>query len=433
MSPYGECVEIQRVVTVVLHTVPAQHTAVRAECARLWNRLVAIHRWHRRRRRPWPPETALKSHFKRRFALHSQTVQALIEKFLANIETTRTNRAAGDRNARYPHRLKKYVTAIWKDQAVKRDGNRLVLPMGRGRNPLRIRVPALPPGDIAKVELGFGELYVTLASEIAVPDRSEKTGAGDLGIVHTIAMTDGEQTRIVVGRGIRSVAQGHNKAKAALTALRARCIKSSRRYQRLTHAIRKAARKRENVQRNALHHVANIVREFVVERNLGTFHIGEITEMNRGKRRKRSRRLNQEVGSVPLGQLVGYLEYKLAAVGCALASGDEAYTSQTCPACGARSKPHGRVYTCHACHFTGARDQVGCWNILNKSVNGSITPGAMVPHATLKYLRPVKMRKHRTQSGVVPLTPGMLLGTTHSAEDAHGDVSEALGAVASAA
>jgi putative transposase len=424
--------QIHRVVTIALHDLPPSHTAVRAECARLWNRLMRLHQWFRKHRRLWPTDALLKAHFKGRFALHSQTIQGIIERFVANIDTTRTNRAAGDRAARYPHRHKSFVTPIWKDQAVKREGTRLVLPMGRGRKPLAIRVPQLPPGKIAKVELGYGELYVTLSNDIEVPVRSEKAGGGDLGIIHTIAMTDGIQTQIVVGRGLRSIAQGHSKTKAQLSALRDRCRKGSRRWRRLNRAMRKAGRRRENLQRNALHHVANMVRDFVVERDLGTFHIGDVTEMNRGKRNKRSRRLNQEVGNVPLGQLVGYLDYKLAAVGCVLRSGDEAYTSQTCPVCGQRTKPHGRIYTCRACGFTAARDAVGCWNILNKCVTGTITPGALVPNGNLKYLRPVKMRASK-RSGVALLRPGMLLGKTHTAEGAHGNTSEALGAVSSAA
>jgi putative transposase len=422
-----------RVVTIALREIPASHTGVRAECARLWNRLAHLHRWFRKRRLPWPTEGALKAHFKGRFALHSQTIQGLIERFCANVEATKTNRAKGDRRARYPHRCKSYVTPLWKGQSIRRDGTRLALPMGKGRKPLRVRLPALPAGKIVKVELGFGHLYVTLTNEVAVPARSERVGAGDLGIIHTIAMTDGRQTQMVVGRGLRSVAQGHNKAKAELSALRDRCARGSRRARRLTRAIRKAARRRENLQRNALHHAANLVRDFVADRNLGTFHVGDVTEMNHGKRGKRSRQLNQEVGNVPLGQFVAYLEYKLSAVGCALSIGDESYTSQTCPACGEKTKPHGRFYTCRGCRFTAARDQVGCWNILNKCVYGTIIPGALVPSGTPKYLRPVVMRSHRPRSGVAPLTPGTLLGTTPAADGAHGDVGEALGAVLSAA
>ena len=114
-------------------------------------------------------------------------------------------------------------------------------------------------------------MFSGITDEIKVPVRSEKAVAGDLRIIHTIAMTDGARTTMIVGRGIRSVAQGHNKAKADLTTLRARRAKGSRCRRRLTRAICKATRRLECVQRDALHDTANIVRDFAVERDFGTF------------------------------------------------------------------------------------------------------------------------------------------------------------------
>ena len=423
-----------RVLTIQLADLSPEHSAVRAECARLWNRMVRLHRWFRQRRLPWPTCAQFEKHFKRRFALHSQTIQAVIQRFFANIETTRTNRAAGDRAARYPHRLKSFMTPVWKDQAIKVRGNRLILPMGKGRRPLRVRIPALLPGKIAKVELGFGELYVTLTLARATRQQSGTgVAAGDLGVIHTVAMTDGRDSLAVVGRGLRSVVQGHNKAKAQIVAQLARCTKGSRRWKKLRRALGKRRRKTRNIVRNLLHHASNVVREFVQERSIGTFHVGDVTELNRGKAGKRSRRLNQETGNVPLGQFVAYLDYKLAAIGCELRVGDEAYTSQTCPRCLARTKPKGRIYRCRGCGFSAPRDQVGSWNFLNKSVNGCITPGAMVPNGKLKYLRPVAMRKRRRSNGVVPVTPAMLLGKTSVADGVHREMGETLGVAASAA
>ncbi|MHB8480753.1 MAG: hypothetical protein ACYDA5_10135, partial [Vulcanimicrobiaceae bacterium] len=73
------------------------------------------------------------------------------------------------------------------------------------------------------------------------------------------------------------------------------------------------------------------------------------------------------------------------------------------------------------CSFSAARDQVGSWNFLNKCVNGSIQPGAMVPQDRVKYLRPVVMRKRREQSVVDPLATGspqgVLLPMTLAADD----------------
>ncbi len=60
-------------------------------------------------------KTQLKAHFKRRLPLHSQTVQALIEKFCATIDGVRTKHQSGDKHARYP----RFFNPIFKGQALK--------------------------------------------------------------------------------------------------------------------------------------------------------------------------------------------------------------------------------------------------------------------------------------------------------------------------
>jgi Transposase and inactivated derivatives len=129
----------------------------------------------------------------------------------------------------------------------------------------------------------------------------------------------------------------------------------------------------------------------------------------RGKRKKMSKRTNQENANNPLGVFVGYLKYKLARIGAKIERISERYTSQTCPACGHRHKPGGRLYRCK-CGFEGVRDEVGAVNILNKHAHdGELVPGRMIPQGKIKYLRPVT-----TRSVVVPLTPGKWLGMTQT-------------------
>ena len=86
----------------------AKASDARRAAGDLWTRLVKIHRFCRRRHWPWPTDSQLKAHFKRRFPLHSQTVQALIEKFSATIDGVRTKRKHGDPRARYPFRRRRY-------------------------------------------------------------------------------------------------------------------------------------------------------------------------------------------------------------------------------------------------------------------------------------------------------------------------------------
>jgi IS605 OrfB family transposase len=184
---------------------------------------------------------------------------------------------------------------------------------------------------------------------------------------------------------------------------------------RLTKAIRKAGRRRENIQRNFLHHAANSVSKFCQERSVGTLFVGDVTEMNRNKRGSRSKRLHQEVGNIPWGQFISYLDYKLAQVGCKISVTTERYTTQTCPACGERRKVAGRNYSCRACGFSAARDQVGTWNILNQGVNEFIQPGAFVPTSKPTYRRPVKMRASK-RNVVDLMTSGKLRATTPVAD-----------------
>ena len=58
------------------------------------------------------------------------------------------------------------------------------------------------------------------------------------------------------------------------------------------------------------------------------------------------------------------MENKLSRYGIELVKVSEAFSSQTCPHCGAKYKPNGRNYICK-CGYEQHRDLVGAMNILN--------------------------------------------------------------------
>jgi putative transposase len=72
---------------------------------------------------------------------------------------------------------------------------------------------------------------------------------------------------------------------------------------------------------------------------------------------------------------------------------DEHYSSQTCPHCGHRHKPRGRLYTCPACRFQSHRDVVGQINILSAYVHGA--PGKLPVPVRLKHRIPHNLRVMR--------------------------------------
>ena len=78
---------------------------------------------------------------------------------------------------------------------------------------------------------------------------------------------------------------------------------------------------------------------------------------------------------------------------------NEAYSSQTCPVCGERSKQR-RIYRCLSCGASSPRDAIGAVNILSLGAQGAMLPGRFLPEQ-VKYLRPWP-RQPRSSSGGHP-------------------------------
>jgi len=395
----------------------AKASEARRAAGDVWTRLLKIHRFCRRRHWPWPTEAQLKAHFKRHFPLHSQTVQALIEKFCATIDGVRTKRRNGDKQARYPWRFRRYFNPIFKSQALKIQGSHLILSRGRRREPIRVHLPeALPPGRVAQAELGFDEIYLTITRKISDPPpaSSGKAGGLDIGVIHLGMVSDGDHALAIAGRGLRSVKQGRAKAHAKLRKKRARTKPGSRRRKRLNRARYRISQKVEQVTRNALHHAANQIVDFCVAHHLTVLYAGDLGTLNHKKRHHRSRRTNQDVGALEFGRFERYLAYKLRRHGILLLKISEAYTSQTCPRCGHLTKVAGRTYHCRACGYRAHRDGVGAVNILNKGMHsGEIRPGELLVPLRITYRRPVPLRGALRRS---PAEPREIAGRINGSE-----------------
>ncbi|MCD8476002.1 MAG: hypothetical protein LRY40_05945 [Shewanella fodinae] len=241
-----------RVIKINIGAPTTAQTLLRLESGRLWQRLVKLHKYCRRRQWQWPTQGQLEKHFKARFNLHSQTIQAIIGKFVANIDSTRSKRKSGDKKARYPWRdKKKFQVVMWKAGAIKRQGNRLSLSNGKTGQKLQVKLPTnLPMGKIVAAELGFRELRITLSNEVVEPlSAGLNVVAGDMGVIHTTVMTDGVKSLGIVGRGLRSLIQGKNRKLAIYSELLSKTKKGSRRNSKLRIVkARMLAKYRQRVQ-----------------------------------------------------------------------------------------------------------------------------------------------------------------------------------------
>lgn len=125
-----------------------------------------------------------------------------------------------------------------------------------------------------------------------------------------------------------------------------------------------------------------------MERKVGTLAVGDVRDaadqVNLGKQS------NQKIANWSHGKMRRYIEYKAQAAGIATELVDEAYTSQTCPICGERYKPKGRVYRCPACGFISHRDAVGAANIRSVRLFG--IPGKSPPGEVM-YRHPFNQRE----------------------------------------
>lgn len=358
----------------------ATFSASRQEAARLWNDLVVRHHRIRRLCWKWPSKArwqrwAIKP--KGRYpGLSAQSTQQIIGEFCEAVDSCRQLRKNGQTEARYPWKLRRYRDVVYTNQDARVRDGRLILPHGKS-GMLRLRLPdtITLPGRLMEVRLSYG--IVRLICEVADVARPQLTVIGvDLGVNTLIAATDGQKVILISGRAAKATVQYRNKQLARLQHAQAACMKHSRHYKRLQRRkytmLGKTARRVRDLCHKATRQVAQAFPG-------AACYVGE--PFNDAAQRI-GRKQAQQVSTACTRKIIQLLDYKTA--GALTLS--EAYSSQTCPVCGERSR-HRRIYRCPHCGATGPRDAIGAANILSLGVHGEMLQGRAVPQH-IKYLRP---------------------------------------------
>jgi putative transposase len=358
------------------------------EAAQVWNRCCELHKEARLSHTKWPGRTELQKATKGQFALHSQSVQMVVHDFLANVETTRQLRATHpEMNMKYPWRTKRFYPVKWPAQTVSRERGRVVLPMGRGRASLvlRLDLPANSGACTLVWNNGF-ELHVCVEQPQAEAAPGENQAAVDLGEIHLAAVTTNTGEGLVVsGRGIRSLKRQSQKQLGKLACKQARCQKYSRRWRKLQRARSRVRARAERRIRDLRHKATRKVIDFCVGHEVGSLYIGN----PHGVRNKNSgRHHNQRMTFWEYGRDIDYLTHKARQARIMSFTGSERGTSSQCPVCGHRYKPKGRVWKCQRCGFVGHRDIVGSVNMHRIAYSEQVTFPRVVT-----YLRPGRSRQ----------------------------------------
>ena len=332
--------------------------------------------------------------------LHAHSIDAAQQGFYNACRTTRALRQAGMSEAKFPHWRKRFRTTVWKNTAIRRSGLVLTLSTGKGNYPVTLTLPPTLADVLCvrEVRLVYDRKARRYTWHVVVENGMQpKTKPGDnivsvdLGEVHPAVVGDTEEATLITCRARRHTKQGHNKRLASLTQTLSRTTQGSRRHKRLLRTKSRMKAKQARVLRDMEHKISRAIVDVAVERQAGTIVLGDVRDIADGI--DKGTEHNQRMSQWPHGKVRTYVAYKAEAEGICLALQSERYTSQTCPSCGHRHKPRGRVYRCGQCGFSGHRDVVGQVNILSAYTAGE--PGKLPLPTVVKHRMPHNLRLMR--------------------------------------
>jgi putative transposase len=368
--------------------------ALNRESGRIYTETLVWHYRLYRRKDVWlrPGAAERLGDFISETTLHAHSRDAAQQGFYKACKTAWACKEAG-LDVRYPWRRKFYRTTIWKSTGIRvRDGV-VLLSRARGLEPISLAWSGTE--TILEVRLVYDLKQRHYFWHLVLQDGREpasapgtQSAAIDLGEIHPVAITDGEEVCVVSCRELRSIAQQTNKELAAIQQKRARCQRGSRRSRRLNRAKRKLLARQKRRRRDLEHKLSRATIDWCREKGIGTLAIGDVRDVaDKTKETKRlARTERQKVSNWSHGTIRRYLGYKAEAEGISVHDRvPEHHTSQTCPNCGHRHRPKGRVFKCPACGFVFPRDGVGCANLLSRVLHGEL---AKVCPGTVKYRRP---------------------------------------------
>jgi putative transposase len=389
------------------HLKRAEADALNRESGRLYTQTLVWHYRIYRRKGIWLSPAASE-----RFGdalsdtpLHAHSRDAAQQSFYKACKTAKVNRNLGNK---YPHKRKFYRTTIWKDSGIRLQSGTLRLARARGLSPVITELPEhlnhLPAEAFREMRLVYNPSARQYDWHLVVEDGApphpppgQQTLAIDLGEIHPMAVAnDKGQTLIVTARQLRSLNRYRNKRLGAFSRQQAAKVKRSRSWKRLQRRKNKFLAKNERQRRDIEHKITRAVVNHAVAEKAGRVVVGDIRDIAKGQRL--NRQSQQKLGNWSHGQQVEYLTYKLEAAGIILERQREAYSTQTCPKCGALHKPKGRTYRCPGCGFVAPRDSVGACNQESQALFNRF--GHVVPIST-KYLRCFNNRSSRVDTAQV--------------------------------
>jgi putative transposase len=370
--------------------------ACNRESAQVWNECLQLSKDYYTDHQKWISRSELQKKTKRKFHLHSQSIQAVCHKYVFARDSTYQALQQGIKSTRYPYKKKKHTNTKWvKDGFKVFENGKIELSMGihdgKREDPIVVYAKHLPEGTIKEIELCYDNgLYLAVSYEVGIenkPYQKNQSVGVDPGEIHSIsAFREDGESLIVTGRKVRSIHRIRNKKVAEIQKLQSKCKKGSRQWKKYKRAKRYILSKSEKQIRDALHKTTKKFVDWCIEQSVSDVHMGNVEGVQRNTRKKKrtNRKQAQKLSNWSFGKVKQYLTYKLKQHGIQLHLVDESYTSQTCPVCTRIKKTSSRQYECK-CGYEEHRDIHGARNILSKALYGEISHFDV--ETKIKYLR----------------------------------------------
>ncbi len=170
---------------VKLNLTKSQFELVREkqmESANCWNYIVSLSKEYYFVHKQWIKKNYIQKLIKGKYNLHSQTIQAISDKFDANRRTISELRKKGNNKAKYPYKTKKFYVIPFKASAINTNtkGN-LKLSMSKGR------YLELDFNHQESPYFSYGEcvnIYALIHSSIEIEEAKEF--ANNFGVKHIV-------------------------------------------------------------------------------------------------------------------------------------------------------------------------------------------------------------------------------------------------------
>ncbi|MCM3655374.1 RNA-guided endonuclease InsQ/TnpB family protein [Metabacillus litoralis] len=374
------------------------------EAASVWNDIVREATSYYFAFKKWLSKTEIQTVRKQTYNLHSQTVQAIADKYETIRKLRKTNK-----KAKYPWKRKYYYCIPLKKASM--DISIETIKIKKSEYEL-----SLPELLIKKKKKNWNEKYPKKNKSISIPNLSKenlkncnyaevvwrngaywfcysvsepekdisslkfKVAGGDLGEIYAITVATEDKALLLSGRAMRSISQFRAKALADLSKKMSRCKKGSRQWKKYKKARVRIRQKTKNSLEELEHKTTKEVVSFLEKENVTNLVIGNVsgieknTKKNGKKKRKNTKKRRQQLSLWNQGKIKQKLKYKAQLKGITVEETEESYTSQDCTFCGSRHQASGRNFKCSVHKTEIHRDINGAKNMARKKYHMEIKP-----------------------------------------------------------